>query len=225
MVLSARLDRGLTRLESLVAVIVIAVLAGLALPVVTDYGSRGALARLVNNARGIHIAAMSMVVDGAKNNDPDLGWPGDLKARGRITSLSDYVNIMVRNGYLKPNDLKIFANRDFKAYKGALSAGGDGVLVPSFKDENSALKVFLVKESDPSNTVFLASKNYTYNKPLNHPNAKPYGDKGFVVVRKGGDGAFLTKARTGSLNLVGALPGGGSVESAENCLNPDLNIP
>ena len=171
------------------------------------------------------MATLAMAYDGVTNKDSSLGWPGDLKAKGRIATLGDYVNLLVCNGYLNPGDLKIFSAPGCKAYKGALSSGSNGVLVPAFTDEDSALKVYLVKESDSSNTVFLASKNYTYNTPLNHPNVQPYGDKGIVVLRKGGDASILKKQQTQKLNLIGQLPGGGSVESAENCLNPGPTTP
>lgn len=166
-----------------------------------------------------------MAIDGITNKDPSLGWPGDLKAKGHIATLGDYANVLVRGGYLKPGDLKIFSGPGFKPYKGTLSSGSNGVLIPAFKDENSAFKVYLVKESDSANTLFLASKNYTYKSPVNDSSAQPFGDKVFVVLRKGGDASVLKKRQSQSLNLIGQLPGGGSVESAENCLNPDPTTP
>lgn len=64
------------------------------------------------------------------------------------------------------------------------------------------------------------SKNYTYNQPLNDPQAKPFGDKGFVVIHKDGSANIFKKAKAQDLKLIGKLPGGGTVESAANCLNP-----
>ncbi len=101
-----------------------------------------------------------------------------------------------------------------------LTSASNGVLIPAFTEENCAFKVFLVKKDDPADTVFLVSKNYTYNTPLNDPNAKPFGDKGFVVIRKDGSGGIFKKSQAKSLDLIGKLPGGGTVESAANCLNP-----
>lgn len=161
-----------------------------------------------------------MALDGATNKDASLGWPGDLKAKGYIATLGDYANVLVRSGYLKPGDLKIFCGPCCRPYRGTLSSGTNGVLVPAFIDENSAYKVYLDKDTDPSNTLFLASKNYTYNTPLNNPNAQPFGDRGIVVLRKGGDASELKKQQVQTLQRIGELPGGGNVESAENCLNP-----
>ena len=162
---------------------------------------------------------MQMAVDGETNKDPSLGWPGDLKAAGRIANLSDYVTLLVREGYLNADDLKIFSGPGYKPYKGTLSSGSNGVLVPAFTDENCAYKVYLVKKDDPACTVFLATKNYTYNAPLKDSKVMPW-DRGFVIIHRGGDGGVLKKTQAQSLNFIGKLPGGGAVESAENCLNP-----
>jgi len=168
---------------------------------------------------------MAMAIDGATNKDPSLGWPGDLNVKGYIANLSDYVNRLVRNDYLKAGDLKVFSGLGYKVYKGSLSSGSNGVLVPAFAEENCAWKIYLVKDADPSMTLFLATKNYTYDTPLNDPNAKPFGNKGFMVFHKGGDGAVLKKMHAQTLPVVGQLPGGGSVESVENCLNPSPTAP
>jgi hypothetical protein len=131
------------------------------------------------------------------------------------------VNVLVRRDYLRPSDLKVFSVPGVAAYPGGtLSPGGNGGLVPPFEEKNSAFKVFLVKEKDPSPTVFLATKNYTYNTPLNDPQALPFGDDGFVIIRKGGDAAIYKKEQAQDLQTLGKLPGGGNAESAENCLNP-----
>lgn len=219
----------MTLLELIVVIVVIAVLASLAVPRVTSDLVRGDLLCAVNNARQIHMATMAMAADGEANKDPSLGWPGDLKARGRIATVGDFVNILVRNDYLKPGDLKVFSANEIKSYPGGiLSSGSNGVLVPAFTEEYNAFKVFLVKEGDTSNTVFLMSKNYSYNTPLNDPKAKPFGERGFVVLRKGGDASYLKKQQAKTLNahqLIGKLPGGGTVESAANCLNPGKPTP
>jgi len=130
--------------------------------------------------------------------------PGDLKAAGRIANLSDYVTLLVRGGCLNVGDLKAFSGPGYKPYKGTLS---NGALVPPFTEENCAYKVYLAKKDDTANTVFLESKN---------------GDKGFIICRKGGDaGIYKTAASAHTF----PHPGGGTVESAENCLNPGPAAP
>ena len=65
-----------------------------------------------------------------------------------------------------------------------------------------ALKIFKVTDANSSNVVFLESNNYTYNAAL-PANTNPFGDKGFIVQRKGGDASILRKN-----NATVALSGG-----------------
>ena len=57
---------------------------------------------------------------------------------------------------------------------------------------DKGLKVYNIGENAASTTVFITTANYVYGNPLNR-NAKPFGDKGFVVFRRGGDGAIYQK--------------------------------
>ncbi len=54
----------------------------------------------------------------------------------------------------------------------------------------SALKVYPVKDSDPAIAIFAVSHNYVYDTAIVGTDV-PYGTKGFVVMRKGGDGAVF----------------------------------
>jgi hypothetical protein len=140
-------------------------------------------AQAKQNAGSIHIVTMSTG-----------GWPGDLKARGVIKTIADFAEVLVRNGALKANDLRVFAGPGFKPYKGKLDASGH--LDPPFTDENCAYRIYLVRDSDPANTIFLQSKLVK--------------GKGIVVARKGGDVSMYNKPQVDSAS-------GGTLE---NCLNP-----
>lgn len=167
------------------------------------------------DAKCIYLAAQMMAEEAKTNEKLIGGWPGDLKNRGQIKCLGDYVNLLARNDYFKPGDLKVFAGIGYEQYLGSMGSGSNGDLVPAFKESNSAFKIYLVKESDPPNTVFLASKNYRYGKSLD-PRGILFGDRQFVIVFKNGEAAIYKDLKS----LNGQLPGGGTVESAENCLNP-----
>jgi len=206
-----RSPEGFTLIELLVVISIIAVLASLAVPAVTGALVKGQLAQAMSNARQIHMAAMSMAIDGATNSDVSLGWPGDLKDNSQIASLPDYVNRLAAYDYLKPGDLKVFSTAGIVAYvpTGAMTTGTGAKLTPEFDEKNSAYKVYLVHDNDAANTLFLATKNYSYNTafPADSSTLKPFGDKGFVVLRKGGDASVLKRQQAETPNLVGKLPG------------------
>jgi hypothetical protein len=60
----------------------------------------------------------------------------------------------------------------------------------TFTGGTAALKVHPVRDADRSNTVFCTTRNYVYDTTI-VGGAVPYGTKGFVVIRKGGDGAVF----------------------------------
>lgn len=226
-----RSPKGFTLIELLVVISIIAVLASLAVPAVTGALVKGQLIQALSNGRQIHQATMAMAIDGATNSDSSLGWPGDLynaDAANKITNLSDFVTRLVANDYFKPGDLKIFSTAGITSYPGGTITGTPATLGTPFTDKHSAYKVYLVHETDPSNTIFLATKNYTYNTAFDttNSNLRPFGDKGFVVIRKGGDGSSLKKnnaSGTNVVNIVGNVPlttGDPSIagtESPTNC--------
>ena len=165
-----------------------------------------------------------MATDGATNSDSNLSWPGDDPA---VTTLQAYCEKLVRNDYLKGGDLQKI-----------LTAPGANSTVTVTADDpaavslggRSALKVHRVTGTDASTTIFATTANYTYNTAL-PATAAPYGDKGFVVLRKGGDGSVFrknqaTQANTGGdfarfQNAVGVLTADATAESATTVLtNP-----
>ena len=65
----------------------------------------------------------------------------------------------------------------------------------------SALNIFGVAESSPMSAAFITSANFTNSTALS-PTAKPYGDKGFIVFRKGGDGLVYQRGQATNANLL-----------------------
>ncbi len=68
-------------------------------------------------------------------------------------------------------------------------------------------KIYKVTDGDGASTLFAATKNFEYNKKLDTNAPVPYKDKGFVVIRKGGDGAAYKKQQAESKETLGLLPG------------------
>lgn len=198
-----------TLIEMLVVISIIVVLAAFAGPAIFSALTKGQMTASVNNSRQLYLAGQQMALDGSTNSDPTRAWPGDLSNSATPTSspvaiatLQEYVTKLVEGDYLKAGD-----------FQKILSAPGVTCTVTATGTlgGKSALKVYRVKEADSTNTIFAVTSNYTYNTALVATDA-PYGDKGFVVQRKGGDAALLKKNNaTGTdssfLSVVGKKPG------------------
>jgi len=178
-----------TLIEMLVVIAIIAVLAAFAVPALTNALARGQMTGTMNNARQLYLAAFQMATDGATNSDPNLSWPGDDTALAGGSSLKDFCQKLVQNDYLKAGDLQKILN----APGANCTATADTATPPALSlTGTSALKVYKVREADPSNAIFAVSSNYIYNT-VPAATGAPYGDKGFVVIRKGGDASTYRK--------------------------------
>jgi prepilin-type N-terminal cleavage/methylation domain-containing protein len=182
--------RAFTLIELLVVISIIAILAALALPAITGALSRGQLTQSMSNARQIFIATTSMALDGTTTGDTNLGWPADIGGSNN-TSWNKWADALVPN-YMPDAD---FAKM--------LSAPGllRGTNIPPGTREPSALSVYPVSDSSPMTFTFITTANYTNPQPL-QPNAKPFGDKGFVVFKKGGDGAVYQKSQATNTSIL-----------------------
>jgi Tfp pilus assembly protein PilE len=197
-----------SRIELIVILAIVAVILLLAWPAVSNALVKRNLTRTMNNARELYLAAFRMATDGAAKFDSNRAWPGDYPA----TSLAQYGNKLVQNGYLKAADLQ----RLLSAPGAPLTATMSGPPATLLLTGKSALKFYKVKASDPSNTIFAVSANYVYDTPLN-PDSLPFGDAGFVVIRKSGDVGVYKKNQATTAGYdnnaekfqldIGALPG------------------
>ena len=173
-----------TRIELVVILAIVAVIFLLAWPAVSNALVKRDLTRTMNNARQLYLAAFQMATDGAAKSDPNRAWPGDYPT----TSLAEYCGKLVQNGYLKPADLQRMLSAPGATCTVTMS-GPPATLVLTGK---CALKLYKVKASDPSNTIFAASSNYVYDTALSSDTI-PFGDAGFVVIRKSGDAGVYKK--------------------------------
>ena len=200
----------------LVVIAIIAVLAAFAVPALTSALARGQMTGTMNNARQLYLASFQMATDGATNSDANLSWPGDDAA---VTSLQAYCEKLVRNDYLKGGDLQKILNAPGTNCIVTVSAADPPAVTLAGRN---ALKVHRVTGTDASTTIFATTANYTYNTALPATTA-PYADKGFVVMRKGGDGSVFrknqaTQANTGDdlarfQNAIGTLTTNVTAES------------
>ena len=190
-----RSQSAFTLIEMLVVISIIAVLAAFAVPALTSALNKGQMTGTMNNGRQLYLAGQQMALDGSANSDPNLGWPADVGD----TTLQDYMQRLIRNDYLKPGDVaKLLSGPGASCTATFTGTGLTGTL--ALGGTKAALKVYPVAEANASNAVFCVSANYTYGTDLTAatvgpppvPN-NPFGDKGFVVQRKGGDASILRK--------------------------------
>jgi len=190
--MNPRHEAGITLVEVLVCLLIVAVLMSLALPANSGSGlKRGQMTQTLSNMKQLQLTTEQMALDRATTGDTNVGWPGDIGG-----TFSNWTTAMATNGYITTNDLCKL-----------LSA--PGIVVPLGKiptQNNTALRVYAVKATSASNTVFLTSANFTNTPAGGQPlqsSAKPYGTKGFIVLRKGGDGSILQARQVGTTNIIG----------------------
>lgn len=210
----------LTLRELLVAIAIIALILILAWPAFTNALAKRDLTRTMKNERDLYLAAFRMATDGAAKSDANLAWPGDYPAK----SLAEYCGKLIERDYVKSADLQ----RMLSAPGAACTVTTSGSPPATMLTGASALKIYKMKSGDPSNTIFAASANYTYDTAL-RPDAKPFGDIGFVVIHKSGDAGLFGKnqatpagfennpAKFQSPTGIGKLPGAadGAVTSGD----------
>jgi len=192
------------RTEIFVVALLIAIALILAWPMLKSAFVKRDLTRTMRHGRELYLIAFRMMTDGASKKNSNLAWPGDYP----VTSLAEYCDKLVQNDYAKPVDLQRMLSAPGAECTATMS-GAPATLMLSGK---TALKLYKVKASDPSNTIFATSSNYVYDTPLDS-NTGPFGDVGFVVVRKSGDAVVYKKNK--------ATPAG--FESAEK-FQSDIGI-
>lgn len=208
-----------TLIELLVVISIIAILASLAIPAITSALVKGQETQALNNEKQIHLATFNMSTDRVSTGDSTIGWPGDLIAASGtvagITTVGGFVKVLSDNNYLKPGDLKVFAAAGVIPYTGNNLTTTPFLSAAAPAPSNCAYTIYAVQEADGASAIFLSTINATLVPDSTtdatchftlDPNSKVFGDKGYVIFHRGGDGAILGKNQAAKTSLQGSMP-------------------
>jgi prepilin-type N-terminal cleavage/methylation domain-containing protein len=170
--------RAFTLIELLVVISIIAILASLAIPAVSSALVRGQMTQTLNNARQLTLATQTMSID---TTTAGSGASWTVGSDGAPLTVSTFSQELITGKYLTDSDLrKIYA--------------APGVLIPAnattFNASDIAFSIIQTQESSASDQPFLITKNWQSGTLTTNA---PYGDKGFIVFRKGGDGGTYSR--------------------------------
>jgi prepilin-type N-terminal cleavage/methylation domain-containing protein len=201
-----------TLIELLVVIAIIAILAALAVPALTSALSKAQQTGTMNNARQLYLAQFQMSNDGSATGDATSAWPGDLPTLP--TTITEYLNVLTGKGYLKGGDAIKLMNAPSAPYTATVTTNA-GVDSLSAGAGTPALKVWMNQDVDPATTIFATTRNYVYDTAIVNGSV-PYGTKGFITIRKGGDAAVFRVGQataagwtngTTFQNSIGSKPG------------------
>ena len=179
-----------TLIELLVVISIIAILASLAIPAVTGALVRGQMTQTLNNARQLHMATQTMSIDTTTAGGDGVSWT--YSTNTNALTVQAFSQALVDGRYLTANDLR-------KMY----SAPGVTVQGTNFDAAAIAFKIMATSESSPSDQAFVVTRNWVSMQQGLGSDA-PYAEKGFILFRKGGDGAIYTRpADAKSTNVFG----------------------
>lgn len=169
-----------TLIELLVVISIIGILAALAIPAVAGALVKGQLTGTLNNARQLQLATFNVNLEN-ESVGIEGAWPS---SNVNFTTWMSNVSSV-----LSENDLKkLFA------------APGVAVTNTPTGPAQTAFRIYQVGNNEESSAIFLTTRNLLVTANATNlttnmvtPTAKPYGDKGTVLMRRGGDGQVVPR--------------------------------
>ena len=172
-----------TLIELLVVISIIAILASLAITAVTGALTRGQATQTLSNMKQLHQIAYTMAMDATTTGDTNVGWPGSMQSKTWAGWITNAVP-----GYLKTNDMAKLLSAPGITVPATATLSS---LTPGQANNGRAVVLYQVAETNENTTVLFSSSNFTNNSSGGDAlsaSSLPYGDKLYIVFRKGGDG-------------------------------------
>lgn len=191
------LKTAFTLLELLVVISIIAIMASLALPHIMTALVKGQMLQTLNNERQLYLATQAMAMDAATSNAVNVGWPGDMAS----PSFAAWATALC-SGYLSTTDFCKFCS-------------APGVIVPTDKIpttiSETAFNGYALQEESEGNAIFLITRNAVLHGSGADTSvtfdaaAKPYGNKGCVIIHRGGDATILLPNQATNTRILGVV--------------------
>lgn len=182
-----------TLIELLVVISIIGILASLAIPAVAGALVKGQMTGTMNNARQLQLATFNVNLENEAAGQQGA-WPATSNGPTTFAAWRDLLT-----NVLSASDIAKLLSAPGVAVSNGLTATVSEI----------AFNVYRVGDSEESGTIFISSRNWNAVTPTTLPlaTAKPYGNKGVVIMRKGGDAQILQSRFMTNTNTLG-IPGG-----------------
>lgn len=168
---------------SLALVGVLLTLAALAVPSISCGPVKGRLTQVLSNMKQLHLATQQMTLDSqTADTPPNIRWTC---TNGQPLKFAEWTNLLVRNNYLTKEDLT-------KLLKS-----------PQSNKSTNVFTVYAVADLDSADTVLFATTNWLGPHATKLGNS-PFRTPGFVIFRKGGDGAILQPRQCQRMDIIGS---------------------